>query len=180
MARSALAAQQVAVRDHGFHRLPVRRVVQETADACSFVLDVPAELDVAFGYAAGQFCTFRFEIDGAHHLRCYSMSSSPDVDAELQVTVKRVPGGIVSNWMIDHVAAGDEVEVTVPAGVFNLTPGAGEVVAFSGGSGITPVLSLLKTALATTQRRVRLLYANRDRDSVIFGALLDDLARRHP
>ncbi len=108
------------------------------------------------------------------------MSSAPAVDDELQVTVKRVPGGVVSNWMIDTLAPGDVVEVSAPAGVFCLGPGDGDVVAFGAGSGITPVFSLLKTALATTSRRVRLLYANRDRDAVIFGAELDALAERHP
>jgi ferredoxin-NADP reductase len=108
------------------------------------------------------------------------MSSSPDVDDELQVTVKRVPGGVVSNWMIDNLGRGDVIEATCPAGVFCLPYGDGEVVAFAAGSGITPVLSILKTALATTSRGVRLLYANRDRDSIIFSAELDRLGERHP
>lgn len=177
-------------RDHGFQALRLARVVPETADAATFVLDVPAELADAFAYRAGQFCTFRVPVDGEPLLRCYSMSSAPGVDAELAVTVKRVPGGKVSNWMIDRLAAGDEVEVTLPAGVFCLADdGAGgsddkagerELVAYAGGSGITPVFSLVKLALATTDRRVRLLYANRDADSVIFQAALDELAAAHP
>src|SRR5205085_1038387 len=77
------------------------------------------------------------------------------------------------------LAEGDEIDVTVPAGVFRLTPGAGDVVAFAAGSGITPVFSLVKQALATTGRRVHLLYANRDRDSTIFRAQLDALAAEH-
>lgn len=178
-------------RDHGFHALRLARVVAETADAATFVLDIPAELADAFAYRAGQFCTFRVPVEGEPLLRCYSMSSAPGVDAELAVTVKRVPGGKVSNWMIDRLAAGDEVEVTLPAGVFCLAedsadsadgPAAGEreLVAYAGGSGITPVFSLVKLALATTDRRVRLLYANRDADSVIFRAALDKLAAAHP
>jgi ferredoxin-NADP reductase len=92
----------------------------------------------------------------------------------------------MSNWMVDTLGPGDEVEVTAPAGVFCLGPAGGDgesegdVVAFCAGSGITPVFSLLKAALAGTSRRVRLLYANRDRDTVIFGAGLDALAARHP
>ncbi|MCB1013888.1 MAG: ferredoxin--NADP reductase [Acidimicrobiales bacterium] len=173
-----------AHRDHGFHTLRLARVVAETADAATFVLDVPADLADAFAYRAGQFCTFRVPVDGAPLLRCYSMSSAPGVDAELAVTVKRVPGGAVSNWMIDRLAAGDEVEVTLPAGVFCLAddPAAAtrDVVAYAGGSGITPVFSIVKVALATTGRRVRLLYANRDADSVIFRAALDELVAAHP
>ena len=177
----------MTVRDHGFHPLRLARIVAETADAATFVLDVPAELADAFAYRAGQFCTFRVPVDGTPLLRCYSMSSAPGVDAELAVTVKRVPGGAVSNWMIDRLVAGDEVEVTLPAGVFCLAdeaddPAAGsrELVAYAGGSGITPVFSLVKAALATTGRRVRLLYANRDASSVIFRAALDELVAAHP
>jgi ferredoxin-NADP reductase len=107
------------------------------------------------------------------------MSSAPAVDDDLKVTVKRVPDGAVSNWMNDALAEGDVVEATVPAGVFLLEPGDHEVVAFAAGSGITPVLSIVKTALATSDRHVRLLYANRDRDSVIFAAELDELVARH-
>src|SRR5436305_6210485 len=108
------------------------------------------------------------------------MSSSPEVDDEFQVTVKRVAGGAVSNWMLDTLREGDALDTTCPAGVFCLPPGDSDVVAFAGGSGVTPVFSIIKTALATTSRRVHLLYANRDRDSVIFGAELDWLAERHP
>ena len=168
------------MHDHRFHELTVRRVVRETDEARSFVLDVPAELRGAFAYDAGQFCTFRVRIDGEPQLRCYSMSSSPAVDHELQVTVKRVPGGGVSNWMNDALEPGSVIEVTCPAGVFRLRPGDGDIVAFAAGSGITPVISIMKEALATTARRVRLLYANRDADAVIFAAELVDLAGRHP
>jgi ferredoxin-NADP reductase len=177
---AATAPQRDVPRDHGFHPLRVRRVVPETEEAVSFVLDVPAELRAAYAYEAGQFLTFRLRVDGEVHHRCYSMSSSPEVDDELAVTVKRVPGGIVSNRMIDTLAAGDVVEASPPAGVFRLRPGDGDVVAFSAGSGITPVFSLLKTALATSRRRVHLLYANRDRPAAIFAAELDALAGRHP
>ena len=162
MAASPQAASQVV--DHGFHEVRVREVVQETADTTSYVLEVPAD----FAYRAGQFVTFRFRLDGATHLRSYSMSSCPGVEADFKVTVKRVPGGIVSNLMNDTLSAGDMVEVTKPAGVFVLPPGEADVVAFAGGSGITPVISIAKEALATTPRKVRLLYANRDRDSIIF------------
>ena len=155
-------------------------MVDETPDARSFVLEVPPELAEAFAYRSGQFVTHRVHIDGDAHLRCYSMSSSPDVGDEFQVTVKRVAGGVVSNWMIDNLRAGDAIETTCPAGVFCLPSGDGDVVAFAGGSGITPVFSIVKTALATTSRRVRLLYANRDRDSVIFATELQRLAERHP
>jgi ferredoxin-NADP reductase len=154
-------------------------VVAETADAASFVLAVPAELQAPFTYDAGQFCTFRVVVDGQTLMRCYSMSSAPEVDDELQVTVKRVPGGAVSNWLLDNVGEGDELDVTFPAGVFTLAPDETELVAFAAGSGITPVVSLMKAALTSTTRPVRLLYANRDRDSVIFDAAIAEMVGRH-
>jgi len=163
-------------RDHGFHPLRVQRVVQETRDTKSFVFDVPTDLHDAFAYQAGQFCTFRLPVGDDELLRCYSMSSSPDVDAELVLTVKRVAGGRVSNWLLDEVREGDELALTRPAGVFTLRDRPTPIVAFAGGSGITPVISIVKSALATTGRRVRLLYANRDARSVIFQRQLDELA----
>jgi 3-ketosteroid 9alpha-monooxygenase subunit B len=168
------------LRDHGFHPLRVGRVVEETADASSFVLEVPDELRSAFAYEPGQFCNLRVDLDGRSHVRCYSMSSAPAVDAEFAVTVKRVPEGRVSNWLMDNLDAGDFVEVSIPSGFFQLTPVDDDLVAFSAGSGITPVFSLLKSTLATTSRRVRLLYANRDRASVIFDSALAELQQRHP
>jgi ferredoxin-NADP reductase len=166
-------------RDHGFHLLRVRRVVQETHDTKSFVFDVPAELQDAFSYEAGQFCTFRIPLGDDELMRCYSMSSAPDVDDEFVFTVKRVAGGRVSNWLLDEVTEGDELSLTLPAGVFTLREHPTAIVAFAGGSGITPVISVIKSALATTDRRVRLLYANRDEHSVIFRDELDALATEH-
>ena len=157
-------------RDHGFHEARILRVIDETPDARTYVLDAP------FSYQAGQFVTFR----ACGTLRSYSMSSSPDTDAELATTVKRVPGGLVSNWMNDNLKAGDLVEVTRPAGVFTLRDNRAPLVAFAGGSGVTPIMSLAKTALATTSRPVKLLLANRDAESVIFARALQQLAERHP
>ncbi|MFJ3415686.1 2Fe-2S iron-sulfur cluster-binding protein [Streptomyces sp. NPDC086082] len=166
-------------RDHGFHPVRITRIIQETPDTRTYVLDAP------FPYRAGQFVT----IKACGTLRSYSMSSSPETDTEFMTTVKRVPGGLVSNWMHDHLAPGDVVETTLPAGVFCLREGdeaggakgfAAPVVAFCGGSGITPILSLAKSALAGTGRSVRVLAADRDAGSVIFADALGELAERYP
>jgi ferredoxin-NADP reductase len=157
----------------------VKRIVQETRDTKSFVIDVPPDQRDDFGYEAGQFCTFHVGFGDVELYRCYSMSSSPHTDADLTVTVKRVPGGRVSNWFNDAVAEGDVLAMTRPAGVFTLRSQSGPIVAFSGGSGITPVISVIKSALATTDRPVRLLYANRDAESVIFASDLESLARTY-
>ena len=163
------------LHDHEYHALVVAAVIGETPDTRSFVLDIPSELTSAFAYAAGQFCTFRATIDGESVVRCYSMSSSPDTGDPFTTTVKRVDGGRMSNWMIDELEAGDRIEVLRPTGLFVLHDRQAPIVAFAGGSGITPVISILKSAVATTQRRIRLVYANRTADSVIFAEELERL-----
>ncbi len=176
---SSIGTMAAAAR-HRYHPLRVQRVIRETPEAQSIVFDVPAELAGAFAYEAGQFITIRAVLDGETHLRSYSMSSSPAVDSELRVTVKRVPGGLISNWLNDTVGEGDVLEVTPPGGSFVLGRGEHDIVAFAAGSGITPVFSILKTALAATGRCIRLLYANRDRAVAIFGDELVALTARYP
>ena len=139
------------LRQHGYHPLRIARVVAETHDASSFVLDVPDELTETFRYRPGQFCTFRVQIDGEEQLRSYSMSSAPATDHDLTVTVKRVAGGLVSNWFLDHLAEGDVIEVTKPAGVFCPQASDRPVLGLCGGSGVTPVMSIAKEVLATTR-----------------------------
>ena len=174
-----MADHDPVLRQHGYHPLRVTRVVREAEDASSFVLDVPHDVAHLFHYAPGQFCTFHVHIDGEEYVRSYSMSSAPETDDDLTVTVKRVPGGLVSNWLLDHVRAGDVVEAAKPAGVFCPQTGTAPVVAFCGGSGITPVMSITKSVLATTPRRVRLLYANRGPGAVIFDETLHALRAHH-
>lgn len=159
-----------------FRPATVTRIVKECADARTFVL---APHDGPLTYRAGQFCTFRVRVDGTELYRSYSMSSAPETDAELMTTVKRVPGGKVSNWLLDTVSEGDEIDMGRPTGRFCLRDTEVPLLGFSGGSGITPVLSLAKSALATTARRVRLLCADRDAESVIFGTTMLELAERY-
>jgi ferredoxin-NADP reductase len=163
-----------------FYRLGVKRLVRETVDAVSLIFDVPRELAGIFEYEAGQFITLDAPVSSLPVHRCYSMSSSPHVDADLRVTVKRVPGGRVSNWLNNAVTEGSSLALSPPAGRFVLAEGQGEVVLFAGGCGITPVLSIVNSVMATTDRRARLLYANRNEESVIFGSELAELVRNYP
>lgn len=162
-----------------YHSLRVDQVVQETSDAVSLQFAVPAELVERFRYRPGQFLTLRLPWQGEHLLRCYSMSSAPTVDAQLRVTVKRVVEGRGSNWICDHVQVGDAIEVMQPAGVF--TPGSldGEFLLFAGGSGVTPVFSILRSVLLRGRGQVRLIYANRDEGSIIFREALKDLLEQY-
>jgi 3-ketosteroid 9alpha-monooxygenase subunit B len=162
-----------------YHSLRVDQVVQETSDAVSLQFAVPAELVERFRYRPGQFLTLRLPWQGEHLLRCYSMSSAPTVDAQLRVTVKRVVEGRGSNWICDHVQVGDAIEVMQPAGVF--TPGSldGEFLLFAGGSGVTPVFSILRSVLLRGRGQVRLIYANRDEGSIIFREALKELLEQY-
>lgn len=158
-----------------FHELQVSGIVQETHDARSFVFAIPNSLREAFRYRAGQFLTFEVPWNGMRLHRCYSLSSAPETDAWPKVTVKRVDDGRVSNWFNDNLRVGDSILVQPPEGRFSLRAHEGDhgVVLFGGGSGITPVISILKSALRTTDRKVKLAYANRDARSVIFKDELD-------
>ncbi len=164
-------------KPHLFQHATVSRIIKETADTRTYVL---APHETPFPYRAGQFCTFKVHVDGEDLYRSYSMSSAPETDSEMATTVKRVPDGKVSNWMLDNLVEGDEVTITRAAGTFCLTPTSVPLLGFSGGSGVTPILSLVKSALATTDRTVRLLCADKDRASVIFDAVLNDLVARYP
>jgi ferredoxin-NADP reductase len=175
-----VSAHDPVLRGHGYHSLRVKKVVPETRDASSLVLEVPEGLRETFRYRPGQFCTFRVRVDGEERLRSYSMSSAPETDDDLAVTVKRVSGGLVSNWLLDNLADGDAVELTKPAGVFCPQESDRAVLGFCGGSGVTPVMSITKHLMSCGRRRVRLLYANRDRASVIFDEALATLSARHP
>lgn len=163
-----------------FAPLRIKRVVRETSDAVSLVLDVPADCSHRFHYKPGQFLTLQVNLDGGAHRRCYSMSSFPHNGNDLQITVKRDPGGLVSNWLNDTAEVGAEIHAAPPDGRFLLSDSERDIVAFAGGSGITPIFSLIGSALVGTHRRIKLFYANRSRDSVIFGEALTTLAAANP
>ncbi|MFJ7110574.1 2Fe-2S iron-sulfur cluster-binding protein [Pseudomonas sp. NPDC098740] len=168
----------------GSYSLQVCAVIDETFDARSLVLEIPPPLRERFRYKPGQFLSFRVPCAGKLLTRCYSMASSPLSDARPKVTVKRVEGGRVSNWM-NEVQVGDWLEVLPPAGHFCLDErqsddNAKPLVLFGGGSGITPVFSILKSTLRSSRRPIKLVYANRDEASVIFKDELCQLIKAHP
>ncbi|EPL15582.1 ferredoxin--NADP reductase [Pseudomonas sp. CF161] len=162
-----------------YHRLRVADVIEETHDSKSIVFAEPTQRS-AFAYKPGQFLTLRIPAQGQTVARCYSLASSPGADSALKVTIKRVQGGVGSNWVCDHLRTGDIVEVLPPAGIFCPTSLAVDFLLFAGGSGITPVMSILKACLLQGTGRVLLFYANRDERSVIFRDELQRLARDYP
>jgi 3-ketosteroid 9alpha-monooxygenase subunit B len=160
-----------------YFRVPVAEVIRETDEACSLVLDVPASLVSEFSYRPGQFVTVRVpsELCGSV-ARCYSLSSSPVLGERPAITVKRTEGGYASNWIFDRVRAGTVLDLLPPAGMFSPRSLDGDFLLFAAGSGITPVMSILKSALHAGRGCVVLVYANRDERSVIFGSVLRRLA----
>ncbi|MCU1756675.1 ferredoxin--NADP reductase [Pseudomonas helleri] len=156
--------------------LRVARVIEETADASSVVFDVPAHLGELFSYKPGQFLTLRVPFEGGWLPRCYSLSSTPLLDEPLRVTIKRVHQGRASNWLCSELQVGQTIDVLPPAGVFVPRNLDGDLLLFGGGSGVTPVLSILRSALLAGKGRILLFYANRDEASVIFKDELKALA----
>ncbi len=165
-----------------FHGLRVAEVLRETEDAYSIRFDVPDDLTSAFAFKAGQHLTLRADINGEDVRRNYSLCVAPH-EGEVKVTVKRISGGAFSNWVADQLKAGDTLEVMTPHGSFTTefdASAARRYVGFAGGSGITPIMSLIRTALSVEPRsRFTLLYGNRDASSVIFLDALADLKDRY-
>jgi 3-ketosteroid 9alpha-monooxygenase subunit B len=160
-----------------YHRLRVAEVITEAGGACSLVLDVPPDMAGAFGYRPGQFLTVRVPSDRDGSVaRCYSLSSSPHAGDRATITVKRTDGGYASNWIADNLAAGSMLDTLPPAGTFCPDTLDGDFLLFAAGSGITPVISILKSVLTAGRGRIVLSYANRDERSVIFGTELHRLA----
>ncbi len=174
--RSDKSTKKEAVRSGPrYYDLTVKEIVQETHDTISIVFEHPPEGPIS--YKAGQFLTLIVQVDGKEVRRAYSLCSSPFVDEDLAVTVKRVDGGLLSNWLASHLAPGVRVKVMEPMGQFTTEFNAGKkrhLVMFAGGSGITPMMSLIKSILSQEPNSiVSLIYCNRDIDSIIFKDALE-------
>ena len=156
----------------GYITLKIKEVINETADAVSIHFEQPETGDIA--YKSGQFFTVIADINGKEERRAYSLCSSPVTDANPAVAVKRVEGGLMSNHLNDNAVAGQELKLMEPIGNFTTEFGAGNerhLVLFGGGSGITPLISIAKSALKEEPNsKVSLIYANRNVASIIFKA----------
>ena len=161
-----------------FHTLKVSDVRAATRDAVAITFAVPENLQEAFSYVQGQYLTLRTTLDGEELRRSYSICSAVQ-DQRLRVAIKRVAGGAFSNWAADHLLPGTAIEVMPPQGNFHIAlapQSARHIVAFASGSGITPVLSILKTTLLAEPRTsVTLVYGNRSSSGVMFKEELEDL-----
>lgn len=157
------------------HVLRVEEIRRETLDAVSIVFGVPDELSAEFAFRPGQFLTLAVPSDRTGWVaRCYSISSSPG-GGGIAVTVKRTENGYGSNWLCDNVTAGSLLRVLPPSGLFSPRSPEADLLLCAAGSGVTPAMSILRTVLTSVTGRVALFYANRDKDSIIFGDELAEL-----
>ncbi|MBL7783318.1 MAG: ferredoxin--NADP reductase [Saprospiraceae bacterium] len=165
-----------------FYQLAIKSVTPETGDTITLEFELTPELTPIFQYKQGQYITIRHEMDGHELRRSYSMSSSP-LDNRLAVTIKKVEGGRISSWLHDHAKAGDILEVAAPQGRFynDLNPEKRRTYyLFGAGSGITPLMSILKTVLESEpMSAVFLLYGSRNEEQIIFRDALDQLSERY-
>jgi len=165
-----------------FHPLRVKAIEPDTAEAVIVSFEVPADLRETFGFTQGQYLTLRRDIDGQDLRRSYSICAGLD-DGELRVGVRKVRGGVFSNWINAHLQPGDTVQVMAPQGRFfvPIEPGAARHhVGIAGGSGITPILSIMKTVLAREPlSRFTLIYGNRQLQSTMFKEEIEDLKNRY-
>jgi ring-1,2-phenylacetyl-CoA epoxidase subunit PaaE len=164
--------------------LKVVRRVQETPEAVSLAFEIPPEQREKFQYQAGQFVTFFMTIDGETLNRSYSISSSPAVDDEFRVTIKKVHGGRGSTYLCERVKEGDVLLTAPPAGQFfkpASDPKGVHYYLYAAGSGITPVYSILKTVLTSSAlNRVTLVFSNRFETAIIYQRELEQWAQKYP
>jgi ring-1,2-phenylacetyl-CoA epoxidase subunit PaaE len=164
-----------------FHSLRVRSVNPETHEAVVVCFDVPPPLRSVFGFTQGQYLTLRKQIDGQDLRRSYSICAGLD-DGELRVAVRRVQGGVFSNWICTALKSGDSIQVMGPQGRFftEIDPKMSrQYLGIAGGSGITPILSIMKTVLVREPHsRFTLIYGNRQLRSTMFKEEIEDIKNR--
>jgi ring-1,2-phenylacetyl-CoA epoxidase subunit PaaE len=166
-----------------FHQLAIKDIRRETDHCVSIAFEIPAPLQEEFKYKQGQYITLKVIVKGEELRRSYSICSSPLTDNELRIAVKAIDKGRVSGFLNNGIFAGQKMEVMRPMGNFYVdmpAPTPQHYVAFAAGSGITPIMSLLKTALAShPQNRFTLVYGNRSMDQVIFKSELESLSAKY-
>ncbi|MCT4581000.1 MAG: FAD-binding oxidoreductase [Flavobacteriales bacterium] len=155
-----------------FHTLSVSKITSQTSDTVSVAFEIPTELKQEFEYTSGQYLTLKFNINGKEERRAYSLCSSPFTDDLHEVAVKKVENGIVSTYINDVLKRGDVIEVMPPQGGFVIKPSTSNnkhYVGFAAGSGITPIISMIKTVLSEEPNsKFTLVYGNKTKDSTIF------------
>jgi ring-1,2-phenylacetyl-CoA epoxidase subunit PaaE len=165
-----------------FYPLQVKKITRQTRNAVAIELDIPASLQSIFAYQPGQYLTIRKKIEGEETRRTYSLCSSP-LDNKWTIAVKKVPGGLFSTWANEQLQEGDTLDIMPPNGKFSPSlndENKKHYAAFAAGSGITPVISIIATTLATEPNSsFTLVYGNQSRSSIIFKEALEALKNKY-
>ncbi|MBW2962368.1 1,2-phenylacetyl-CoA epoxidase subunit PaaE [Mesonia aestuariivivens] len=165
-----------------FHNITVKNVYKETKDCTVIEFDIPEDLQEDFNYSQGQHLTLKKDFKGEDVRRSYSLCSSP-VDQQWQVAVKKIPTGKFSTFVNDELKAGDHLEVMVPSGKFGVEVASNEsknYIVFAAGSGITPIISMIKTHLKMEpESKFQLFYLNKNVKSIIFKEELEQLRNKY-
>ncbi len=165
-----------------FHKLKISQVITETENSKSFYFDIPTSLKDNYAFKAGQYLTLKVHLNGEEVRRAYSICTAPH-ESKLAVNVKRVKKGLLSNHLSDNFKTGDEVDVMTPDGTFIYNPlneKSRHFYFFAAGSGITPIMSIIKTILEEEPKSVcHLLYGNRDENNIIFNNALDEIIKKY-
>lgn len=169
-----------------FNKLTIAATSHPIQEAINITFELPEDLTLAakYQYYPGQHLVLQLIIDGKEYRRSYSLNSNPYENDQLQITVKRVKNGIVSNYINDHFRSGMRVGVSIPQGSFFTNIGVDDYKTyflFAAGSGITPIISILKSVLSKSKYSfVHLFYGNRDQQSILFETELETLAKQYP
>ncbi|PBQ32509.1 phenylacetic acid degradation protein [Sphingobacteriaceae bacterium] len=167
-----------------FHTLKIKDIRRETADAVSIAFEVPPQQQPEYQFKQGQYVTLKLNLKGEEVRRSYSLCSSPYSEKELRVAIKEVNGGLVSTYINRELKVGDMIEVMTPMGNFHTVLSGAKsknYVLFAGGSGITPMMSILKSVLyVEKQSKITLIYANRSEETSIFREELDVISGNNP
>ena len=163
------------------YTLKIESIKEETADSITLCFKQPGLRKIK--YLAGQYLTLSFRINGRKYLRPYSLSSSPSTDSLLEVTIKRIQNGLVSNYIHDNLQVGNLIEVMEPLGDFCYTQNFNDdtIYFWGAGSGITPLISIIKEILATFPKiKIHLIYGNKNAESIILSETLNQLLVLYP
>ena len=162
-----------------YYNLKIKDIIKETDDALTIVFDKPNDIS----YKSGQFLTFLISINGEKFRRSYSLCSAPGIDKDLAVTVKKMINGKVSGYLFNNLKKGDVIEVMKPMGTFTIETDSHKkrnVILIGAGSGITPLISMLKSILVNESlSKVYLIYGNRNEVSIIFKEQLNELKKKY-
>lgn len=163
-----------------FHRLRVANIIKETINTVSIELEVPENLNDTFNYDPGQYLTIKQEVNGEELRRSYSISSAAAMGEPLKISCKMIDGGRMSTYLFKELAVGDTLEVMPPMGSFVLNEADAPLVLFAAGSGITPIMSILKSTLKSSHQNIQLVYGNRSEEEIIFKDELNRLQNEYP